>query len=109
MSNIAQNYVTFLGDLWNNIEDWFQNHIAIIVEVFYGDWAGAGGYFQKLGASIGSLKALDYIAFILVLIIDLAFMFLLIVLLVQLVRRYIKFNEREIDKDSLIEDKPKGC
>jgi hypothetical protein len=29
--------------------------------------------------------------------------------LVQLVRRYIKFNEREIDKDSLIEDKPKGC
>ena len=104
MNGFAQYYVTFLGDLWNNIVEWFQNHIAIIVEVFYGDWAGAGGYFQKLNGAIGSWNALDYIAFILVLIIDLAFLFLLIVLLVQLVRRYIKFNKREIDKDSLIEE-----
>ena len=104
MNGFAQYYVTFLGDLWNNIVEWFQNHIAIIVEVFYGDWAGAGGYFQKLNTAIGSWNALDYIAFILVVIIDLAFLFLLIVLLVQLIRRYIKFNKREIDKDSLIEE-----
>ncbi len=104
MSGFAQWYVRFLGDLWNNIKEWFTAHINIIVKIFYGDWAGGEGYFNVFKNSIGEWNALDYIVFILVLIINVGFVTLLFVLLFQLIRRYIKFNKREIDKDSLIEE-----
>ena len=106
MNNFAQYYVEFLGDLWGNISEWFMAHINIIVKIFYSDWAEAGGYFNRLGDSIGAgpWNALDFIAFILVLLIDIGFLGLLIVLVFQLFKRYIKFNKREIDKDSLIEE-----
>ena len=48
MGGFAQYYVEFLGKLWNNICEWFMNHISIIVNVFYGDFAEAGGYFPLL-------------------------------------------------------------
>lgn len=104
MSNFAQYYVNFLGDLWNNICEWFIQHISIIVKVFYGDWWNSNGYFMSLGDAIGSWNALDYIAFIIVLIINIGFIGLLFVLLYQLIRRYIKFVKREVDKDALVEE-----
>jgi len=104
MSGFAQFYVQFLSDLWSNICEFFMAHINIIVKIFYGDWAEAGGYFNTLGNAIGSWNVLDYIAFILVLIINIGFMALLVVLLFQLIKRYVKFVRREIDKDSLIEE-----
>ena len=104
MSGFARYYVQFLSDLWNNICEWFIAHITIIVKIFKGDWFDNGGYFSKLGESIATWSALDYIAFILVLIIDVGFIGLLVVLLYQLLKRYIKFVKREVDKDSLIEE-----
>ena len=104
MSNFAQYYVNFLGDLWNNICEWFIQHISIIVKVFYGDWWNSNGYFMSLGDAIGSWNALDYIAFIIVLIINIGFIGLLFVLLYQLIRRYVKFVKREVDKDALVEE-----
>ena len=104
MSGFAQWYVRFLGNLWNNICEWFEAHINIIVKIFYGDWAGTDGYFNVFKNSIGDWNALDYIVFILVLIVNVGFVALLLVLLYQLIRRYVKFNKREIDKDSLIEE-----
>ncbi len=104
MSGFAQYYVQFLGDLWNNICEWFIAHISIIVKIFYGDWGEANGYFPAIGDAIGSWNALDYIAFILVLIINIGFIGLLIVLLYQLIRRYVKFVKREVDKDALVEE-----
>ena len=104
MSGFARYYVMFLQDLWNNICEWFIAHITIIVKMFKGDWFDNGGYFSKLGESIATWSALDYIAFILVLIIDVGFIGLLVVLLYQLLKRYIKFVKREVDKDSLIEE-----
>ncbi len=104
MSGFAQYYVQFLSDLWNNICAWFLAHISIIVKIFKTDWFDNGGYFDKLGDAIGDWKVLDYIAFILVLIINIGFIALLVVLLYQLLRRYIKFVKREVDKDSLVEE-----
>lgn len=104
MGGFAQYYVEFLGKLWNNICEWFLGHITIISNVFYNDWAEAGGYFYILSKHISSWNALDYIAFILVLIINVGFIILLIVLLFQLLKRYIRFVKREIDKDTLVEE-----
>ena len=104
MSGFARYYVQFLSDLWGNIQEWFIAHITIIVKIFKGDWFDNGGYFPKLGESIATWSALDYIAFILVLIIDVGFIGLLVVLVYQLVKRYVKFVKREVDKDSLIEE-----
>ena len=53
---------------------------------------------------IGTWNALDYIAFILVLIINIGFVALLFVLLFQLIKRYIRFIKREVDKDALVEE-----
>ena len=104
MQGFAQYYVQFLQDLWKNITEWFMAHINIIVKIFYGDWANSGGYFDSLGNAIGTWNALDYIAFILVLVINIGFIAVLIVLLFQLLKRYIRFVRREIDKDTLVEE-----
>ena len=104
MQGFAQYYVQFLKDLWGNICSWFMAHINIIVKIFYGDWANSGGYFDSLGNAIGTWNALDYIAFILVLVINIGFIAILIVLIFQLLRRYIRFVRREIDKDTLVEE-----
>ena len=104
MQGFAQYYVQFLQDLWKNISEWFMAHINIIVKIFYGDFANSGGYFDSLGNAIGTWNALDYIAFILVLVINIGFIAVLIVLLFQLLKRYIRFVRREIDKDTLVEE-----
>ncbi len=104
MQGFAQYYVQFLKDLWKNIGEWFMAHINIIAKIFYKDWAQSGGYFDSLGNAIGTWNALDYIAFILVMIINIGFIAILIVLLYQLIRRYVRFVRREIDKDTLVEE-----
>ena len=104
MSGFAQWYVRFIGALWNNICEWFMAHVNILVEIFYRDWVETGGYYDGFKNAIGDWNALDYIVFILVLIINIGFIVLLFVLIFQLLRRYIKFSKREIDKDSLIEE-----
>ena len=104
MAGFAQFYVQFLQDLWKNICDWFVLHITIIVKIFKGDWFDAGGYFDTLGNAIGDWNAFDYIAFILVLIINVGFIALLVVLLFQLIKRYVRFVRREVDKDVLVEE-----
>ena len=101
MSKFARFYVEFLRDLWNNIIEWFELHIEIIKKVFYGDWSE---YFDNLSESISDWNVLDYIAFILVLIINVGFLALLVILIFQLLRRYVRFVKREIDKDTLVEE-----
>ena len=104
MSGFAQWYVQFISDLWNNICEWFLMHINIIVKIFKGDWWDVGGYFDTLSNAMGTWNALDYIAFIVVLIINLGFIVLVLILLYQLLKRYIKFCRKEIEKDALTEE-----
>ncbi len=103
MSGFSQFYIDFLGQLWRNIGEWFKLHWAIIVKIFYGDWA-ENGYINSFTNAIGDWNALDYIAFILVFIINIGFIALLLILIVQLIRRYVRFVKREVDKDALVEE-----
>lgn len=103
MNGFSQFYIQFLSDLWRNICECFSMVWNIIVKIFYGDWAD-NGYFNTFMNSISTWNALDYIAFILVLIINIGFIVLLLILLFQLVRRYVRFVKREVDKDALVEE-----
>ncbi len=103
MKGFSQFYIQFLADLWRNIGECFSMLWSIIVKIFYGDWAD-NGYANTFMNAIGSWNALDYIAFILVLIINIGFIVLLVILVFQLLRRYIHFVKREVDKDALVEE-----
>ena len=103
MKGFSQFYIQFLADLWRNIGVCFSMLRSIIVKIFYGDWAD-NGYANTFMNAIGSWNALDYIAFILVLIINIGFIVLLVILVFQLLRRYIHFVKREVDKDALVEE-----
>lgn len=103
MNGFSQFYIQFLSDLWKNICECFSMLWSIIVKIFYGDWA-ENGYINTFMNAIGTWNALDYIAFILVLIINVGFIVLLVILLFQLIRRYVRFVKREVDKDSLVEE-----
>ena len=103
MNGFSQFYIQFLSDLWRNICECFSMVWNIIVKIFYGDWAD-NGYANTFMNSISTWNALDYIAFILVLIINIGFIALLLILLFQLVRRYVRFVKREVDKDALVEE-----
>lgn len=103
MSGFSQFYIQFLGELWGNITEIFSMIWSIIAKIFYGDWAD-NGYFNTFMNAISDWNALDYIAFILVLIINIGFVALLCVLLFQWIRRYFRFIKREVDKDALVEE-----
>lgn len=103
MNGFSQFYIQFLSDLWRNICECFSMVWNIIVKIFYEDWAD-NGYANTFMNSISTWNALDYIAFILVLIINIGFIVLLLILLFQLVRRYVRFVKREVDKDALVEE-----
>ena len=104
MSGFSQFYIEFLNDLWANICRHFQMLWTIISDMFYTDWA-VNGYFNSFVNAIGGgWNALDFIAFIIVLIINVGFIALLVVFLFQVLRRYFKFVRREVDKDALVEE-----
>ena len=70
MSGFSQFYIEFLNDLWANICRHFQMLWTIISDMFYTDWA-VNGYFNSFVNAIGGgWNALDFIAFIIVLIIN---------------------------------------
>ena len=107
MTGFSQFYIEFIKQLWFNFCDIFIGLWKIIENIFYHDWADENiGYIPLLQNSITEYNwnALDYIAFILVLVINVGFVVLFLVLLVQLIRRYVKFVKREVDKDALVEE-----
>ena len=103
MRGFAQFYLEFLDQLWNNIIEGFEIFGSLFSKAFYKDWVD-NGYINSFTNAIGTWNALDYVAFIVVLIINFGFIFLLVTLIVQLVKRYIHFNKRELDKDVLVEE-----
>lgn len=103
MRGFAQFYLDFLGQLWNNIVEGFEIFGSLFAKAFYKDWVD-NGYIDSFTNSLAGWNVFDYIAFILVLIINFGFIALLVIFLLQLLRRYIHFNKKEIDKDVLVEE-----
>ena len=81
MRGFAQFYLEFLGQLWNNIVEGFKIFASLFTKAFYGDWVD-NGYIDAFTNSIGAWNVFDYIAFIIVLIVNVGFIALLVTLLV---------------------------
>lgn len=103
MTGFTQFYIRFLEQLWNNIVQFFTTIGDIFARMFYKDWA-VDGYYQLFVEHSANWNFLDYVAFIFVLIINIAFIVLIIYLLFLLIKRYVRFTAKEIDKDSLVEE-----
>ena len=103
MTEFTKFYIRFLEQLWNNIIHFFVTIGDLIARMFYKDWA-VNGYIQLFTESTVNWTVLDYVAFIFVFIINLGFVGLAIYLIFLLLKRYIRFTSKEIDKDTLIEE-----
>lgn len=103
MTGFTQFYIRFLEQLWNNIIHFFTTIGDIFARMFYKDWA-VDGYYQLFVEYSANWNFLDYVAFIFVLIINIAFIGLIVYLLFLLIKRYVRFASREIDKDTLVEE-----
>ena len=68
MAEFTKFYIRFLEQLWNNIAHFFVTLWDLITRMFYKDWA-VNGYFQLFTESTVNWTVLDYVAFIIVLII----------------------------------------
>lgn len=103
MTGFTQFYIRFLEQLWNNIVYFFATVGDLLANIFYKDWA-IDGYYQLFIENSANWNVLDYVAFIFVLIINIGFIALFIFLLYLLLKRYVRFTRKEIDKDTLVEE-----
>ncbi len=103
MTGFTQFYIRFLEQLWNNICYFFESVGEMFARVFYKDWA-VNGYYQLFIEHSAKWNILDYVAFIFVLIINVGFIALIVFLIYLLLKRYVRFARKEIDKDTLVEE-----
>lgn len=101
MAEFAKYYVEFLALFWENFKTFFVTLGQTIYKALVLDTIA---YFQQLGNSIGTFDVLGWICLILISIINIALVVFLVYRLVQLIRRYIVYRSREVEKDKMQEE-----
>jgi hypothetical protein len=99
MIEFVRYYIDFLRDLFKNIIDFFRAIFAIIADIFYHQPVG---YVKKLITFSEGFNFLDWLAAIVIIALNIAFVIFLIIRLWLLARKYIKFNRSEITKEKLL-------
>ena len=101
MAEFAKYYVDFL---WNALQN-IWNFIYSILYAFYKIVVlDTINYFKALGAVVGNFDVLGWICLILVSLVNIALVFFIVYRLVQLIRRYIVYRGKEVEKDKLMEE-----
>lgn len=103
MKEFAKYYVHFLKDFIKNFGSFFKNIGLAFKKWFYND---IKNYFIDLkDYSVDNTYwgVGDWICYVIVLLIDIAFVVLVVTLIVVLAKRYAKFRHREIEKDELVD------
>ena len=101
MVEFSRYYINFLRDLFSNIYNFFITIINAFIDVLIKDPIS---YFENLINSSNNFNLLDWISAFIVIIINGFFIIFLFIRLYQLLRKYIKFVKKEIDKDQLLEE-----
>lgn len=101
MGEFSQYYVDFLWTLIQNIWGFIKTIALAIYKFFILD---IGTYFRQLGGSIKDFDVLGWICLILIVAVNSTLVFFLCYRLAQLIRRYIVFRSKEVDKDKLQEE-----
>ena len=101
MEHFANYYIEFLQTLWTNIKELIWGKlIGFWIQIFYTD---PKTYISQIGSYAKEWTGVEWVAFILVLLVDLTVLVLFVLWIVQICRRYIRFRKREVEKDELVQ------
>ncbi len=101
MAAFAEYYVNFLWAWLKNLWYFIKTFFYLFYKLFIGD---AISYCQNLGQHANTFDVWGWICLIIVSLANIAFLFFVCYRLFQLVRRYIFFRAKEVDKDRLMEE-----
>ena len=101
MAEFARYYVLFLINLGQNIAKFFVTRFNAFLAIFTQD---IPKYFNDFIKAAPSFDVGSWIVFVITFLLSLGFVFFLIFRIVQLLRRYIFFRAKEVEKDQLLEE-----
>ena len=101
MTEFARYYVTFLRELFSNIWDFIKTLFGAFANLLYYD---IKDYFNILVDASNGFNILDWIVFVFVLIINVAFIALIIIRIAQAARRHHKNKKKDAEKAELLEE-----
>lgn len=104
MAEFSKYFISFLKKFFENFLDWFKTLFSLFSKIFY---SYPKQYINDIITSCvnnENFKVLDWIVLVLVSIVLVIFFGLVIVVIFQFLRKYIKFRKREIEKDELVDE-----
>lgn len=101
MVEFSRYYIEFLRSFFSNIWLFLKRLWEAFSNALFYD---IKGYFEYLINSSNKFSWLDWICEVIVMIINVGFFAFLILRIIQLCRRYIRFTKKEVEKDSLLEE-----
>ena len=104
MTEFARYYVTFLRELFSNIWDFIKTLFNAFANLLYYD---IKQYFELLVDASNGFKVLDWVVFVFVFIVNVAFVTLIIVRIAQAARRHHKNRKKDAEKAELLEESAK--
>ena len=100
MTAFSNYFLTYIRTLLENIGQLFVYLWNIISHIF---WIDPLEYFVQLGHAWGSFGFIDWLFEIVAIVVNVAFFGFLVLRIFQLLRRYIRFVRKEVEKDALLE------
>lgn len=101
MLKFARYFIEFLRTLWDNIVSFFSS-IGRAIGKFFG--TDILRYFQYFFGQAREFDFLDWLAAIIVFLVNIAFIVFLAIWVYQVLRRYVRFRKIEVEKDDLIQE-----
>ncbi len=101
MGEFSQFYIDFLWTLLQNIWGFIKSIGLAFYKFFIGDVIN---YFKTLGDAVQDFDVLGWICLIVIAAVNAVLVFFLVYRLVQLLRRYIIYRGKEVEKDKLQEE-----
>lgn len=104
MAEFSKYFISFLKKFFENFLDWFKTLFSLFSKILY---SYPKQYINDIITSCvnnENFKVLDWIVLVLVSIVLVIFFGLVIVVIFQFLRKYIRFRKREIEKDELVDE-----
>lgn len=104
MAEFSKYFISFLKKFFENFLDWFKTLFSLFSKIFY---SYPKQYINDIITSCvnnENFKVLDWIVLVLVSIVLVIFFGLVVVVIFQFLRKYIRFRKREVEKDELVDE-----
>lgn len=104
MAEFSKYFISFLKKFFENFLDWLKTLFSLFSKILY---SYPKQYINDIITSCvnnENFKVLDWIVLVLVSIVLVIFFGLVIVVIFQFLRKYIRFRKREIEKDELVDE-----